>query len=110
MIAPTAPPTAKPSGYIDAALAKQGMRRRIVMTVPHFLVAPFIVASSDLALTAPVSLLDRFVKLLKLRRVALPVKIAGYTISQVWAARSRNDEAHQWLRATIARAASRPAM
>jgi DNA-binding transcriptional LysR family regulator len=109
VITPTAPPTGEPSGYIDDVLAKQGLRRRIVLTVPHFLVAPFIVANSDLVLTAPVRLLDPFVKLLRLRRLELPLKLAGYKLSQVWAARSRDDEAHRWLRSTVAQALAPPA-
>jgi DNA-binding transcriptional LysR family regulator len=104
LVTPTAAPNVEPGGYVDTILAKRGMRRRIVMTVPHFLVAPFIVASSDLALTGPVRIFEPFTKLLGLRRVQLPFKSEGYKLSQVWAARSRDDEAHQWLRSTIARA------
>jgi DNA-binding transcriptional LysR family regulator len=100
-------PTATGSTPIDAVLEKHGLRRRIAMTVPHFLVAPFIVASSDLALTAPARLLDPFARRLRLRRVELPLRPPGYQISQVWAARSRDDEAHAWLRSTIARAFAR---
>jgi DNA-binding transcriptional LysR family regulator len=102
LIAPTAPPSAEPAGIIDAALAKHGLRRRVRVTVAHFLVAPFVVASSDLVLTAPRRLLAPFVKPLGLRRLELPVKLAGYKLSQVWAARSRDDEAHRWLRGTVA--------
>jgi DNA-binding transcriptional LysR family regulator len=108
LIAPTAPPTAEQSGYVDAVLAKQGLRRRIVLTVPHFLVAPFIVAHSDLVLTAPMRLLDPFARLLRLRRLDLPMKLAGYKLSQVWA-RSRDDDANRWLRSTIGRAFAAPA-
>jgi DNA-binding transcriptional LysR family regulator len=104
LVAPTASPTSEPSGFVDVALAKRGLRRRVVLTVPHFLVAPFVVASSDLVLTAPARLLEPFVDLLKLRRLELPVRPAGYRLSQVWAARSHEDEAHRWLRSTIARA------
>jgi hypothetical protein len=73
------------------------------MTVPHFLVAPFVVAGSDLALTAPARLLTSFVKLLGLRRLELPIKLAGYTLTQVWAARARDDAGLRWLRHVIAR-------
>jgi DNA-binding transcriptional LysR family regulator len=103
LVSPTAAPTADPLGYIDAALAKQGLRRRVVITVPHFLVAPFIVANSDLVLTAPLRLLEYFVKLLRLRRLEIPLKLGGYELSQVWAARSSDDEAHRWLRGAIAK-------
>lgn len=104
LIAPMAQPTAEPSGYVDAALADQGLRRRIALTVPHFLVAPFIVVNSDLVLTAPTRLLEPFAKLLRLRRVDLPFILTGYKLSQVWAARSGDDAAHRWLRSTIAQA------
>jgi DNA-binding transcriptional LysR family regulator len=103
LISPTAAPTSEPLGYIDMVLAKQGLGRRVVLTVPHFLVAPFIVASSDLVLTAPVRLLHPFAKLLRLRRIELPLKLGGYKLSQVWAARSSDDEAHRWLRSIIAK-------
>lgn len=95
---------AEPAGAVDAALAKRGLERRVAMTVPHFLVAPFIVASSDLVLTAPERMLRPFVETLRLRRLALPFDVPGYTLSQVWAARADDDEGHQWLRATLARA------
>jgi DNA-binding transcriptional LysR family regulator len=103
LISPAAAPRAGPSGYIDNVLGRQGLRRRVVMTVPHFLVAPFIVANSDLVLTAPVRLLDPFVKLLRLRRLEVPLRLSGYKLSQVWAARSSDDEAHRWLRGAIAK-------
>jgi DNA-binding transcriptional LysR family regulator len=67
LVAPTGPPETRPSSFVDAHLAKQGLSRRVVMTVPHFLVAPFIVQSSDLALTAPARLLRPFIESLELR-------------------------------------------
>jgi len=102
MVAPTASPATEPTGVVDAALAKQGVRRHVRMTVPHFLVAPFVVQSSDLALTAPARLLEPFEKTLRLRRLELPVTLPRYTLSQIWPARSTDDAGHQWLRKTIA--------
>lgn len=101
-IEPTAAPTAEPFNQIDEQLRALGLRRRIRMTVPHFLVAPFVVASSDLVLTAPVRLLAPFLDRLDLRELQLPLKLRGYQLSQVWARRSRDDDAHRWLRQTIA--------
>jgi DNA-binding transcriptional LysR family regulator len=102
VVTPTATPAAEARGGVDELLRERGLRRRIAMSVPHFLVAPFIVASSDLVLTAPARLLAPFTGSLALRRVELPIKLAGYELSQVWAARSREDAGHRWLRATIA--------
>src|SRR5262249_27402284 len=100
VIAPTACPSAQFSDPMDMLLARLGLQRRIRMTVPDFLVAPFVVANSDLALTAPARLLDPFVGSLRLRRLMLPLQLGGYDISQVWAARRREDEGHRWLRVT----------
>jgi DNA-binding transcriptional LysR family regulator len=102
LIAPTPSVGVEPIGVVDALLAKQELRRRIVMSVPHFLVAPFVVASSDLALTAPARLLVPFVKPLGLRRLELPVKIPSYKLSQIWAERTRDDDGHKWLRSVVA--------
>ena len=38
-------------GVVDAALAKQGLRRRLALTLPHMYAAPKLVASSDLVAT-----------------------------------------------------------
>jgi DNA-binding transcriptional LysR family regulator len=103
IVTPTAGPADEPSSLIDSRLGQQGLRRRIVLSVPHFLVAPFVVASSDLVLTAPARLVKPFVKSLGLRRLELPIKQLGYTLSQVWASRANEDPGQRWLRTTIAK-------
>ena len=75
VIAPTAASGTEPAAMIDALLAKKGLRRRVQMTVPHFLVTPFVVAGSDLVLTPPARLLAPFRKSPKLRAIALPLKL-----------------------------------
>jgi DNA-binding transcriptional LysR family regulator len=102
VVAPPIPPDCEPASQIDSLLARHGLTRRVAMTVAHFLVAPFVVARSDLALTAPARLLDPFVRPLGLRRLVLPIEIASYQLSQVWAARSRDDQGHRWLRGVVA--------
>lgn len=103
LITPTAGPEVEPSGAVDALLAKHALRRRTAMTVPHFLVAPYIVARSDLVLTAPARLLAQFIEPLELRRLTLPIRLGSYTLSQVWATRTRDNEAQRFLRAAVAR-------
>lgn len=103
LIAPTAGPEVEPSGTVDRLLAQHALRRRTAMVVPHFLVAPYIVARSDLVLTAPARLLARFIEPLELRRLTLPIRLGAYTLSQVWATRTHDDEAQRFLRAAIAR-------
>jgi DNA-binding transcriptional LysR family regulator len=77
-----------------------------VLSVAHFLVAPFVVASSDLVLTSPLRLLEPFIRSLGLRRLELPLPQLGYTLSQVWAARVADNPAQRWLRGLIAKTLS----
>jgi DNA-binding transcriptional LysR family regulator len=100
VVTPTA--AADASGVVDALLAQHGLTRRIALSVPHFMVAPHVIASSDLVLTAPERLLAPFVRSLKLRVLRTPLRLPEYALSQVWATRSDHDEAHRWLRRAIA--------
>ncbi|MBC8050935.1 MAG: LysR family transcriptional regulator [Chitinophagales bacterium] len=45
--------TGDPHGFIDEALAKRGLRRRIELTVPNFMMALAIIAESDLVAALP---------------------------------------------------------
>jgi DNA-binding transcriptional LysR family regulator len=92
------------AGLVDAMLATQGLDRRVAMTVPHFLVAPFVVAATDLVLTASERLLAPFRRRLGLRTFALPARKATYTLAQMWAERANEDPAICWLRSAVVRA------
>src|SRR5262249_8986149 len=41
-------PRGEPASYVDGLLAEAGLRRNTVLTIPHFLAAPLIVARTDL--------------------------------------------------------------
>jgi len=98
-------PLAEEPGFVDRALAEQGLQRRAVLTVSHFLVAPFIVADSDLVLTISGRVAAAMAKRLGLEVRPCPVVTAGYTLTMVWADRHEDDEGHRWLRRAIVRAA-----
>ncbi len=92
-------------GFVDDVLAARGLQRHVALTVSHFLVAPHVVAASDLALTASERLITPFLRSLRLRTLQLPLPIEPYRLTQVWARRSHADASHRWLRGMIARAA-----
>lgn len=102
MVTPTANHGDEIASHIDTLLAAHGHRRHIALTVAHFVVAPFIVAQTDLSLTTSERLVQPFVDLLKLEVLDLPLRLPTYRLSQVWAARSDGDPAHAWLRSAIA--------
>lgn len=97
-------PRGRGLGLVDDALAKKGLRRRVALTVPHFLVAPMVVASSDLLITLALRIATVFADLVPLAMRKLPFALAGFTTYQVWHERRRQDPAHAWLRKTIAAA------
>ena len=88
---------------IDSQLRAVGLARRVAVTVPHFLVAPFIVASSDLMLTAPARVIEAFRRTLRLRVMTLALPEVEYSFSQVWAERRDGDAGLRWLRDAIRR-------
>jgi DNA-binding transcriptional LysR family regulator len=94
---------------VDDALAPRGLTRRIALTVPHFLVAPLVIASSDLVLTLAERVARSFVTMAPLEIREPPIAVRGFTMYQSWHERRRGDPAHAWLRGLVAEVcASRP--
>jgi DNA-binding transcriptional LysR family regulator len=96
------------SHFVDEALAKQGLERRVVLRVPHFVTAPLLVASSDLLLVAPARVAEALAKLAPLRVLEPPLPLPGFTFIQVYAEANRGDPAHTWLRGLIAEVCAAP--
>jgi len=83
----------------DSALARVGKSRRVVLSVPHFLVLVALLEKTDLVAMVP----SRLVRGSKtLRVVAPPIEIPGYEMSMLWHERVHRDPAHRWLREFIA--------
>jgi DNA-binding transcriptional LysR family regulator len=90
-------------GYVDDALARLGLRRKVAVAVPHFLVAPHIVASSDLLLTVAERVAEVVAGPLGLVVLAPPqeLELPGFTLSILWHERTHEDPARRWLRNVI---------
>ena len=88
-------------GVTDQALAELGLKRRVVLSVPHFLYARSVVAATDLVAMLP-SRLARGVAGLQLFEP--PLEVPGYEMVMLWHERSHRDPGHQWLRGHIAAA------
>ncbi len=95
-------PTGGGAGWVDEALAKHGLSRRVIFRVPSFLMAPLIVANSDLVLTAPLSSVAPFIQAHGFRRVAIPIEIAPLSLSLIWLRRHSEDPGHKWFRELLA--------
>lgn len=88
---------------IETALAEHNFAGQIAMRVPHFIGAPFIVARSDLVLTAPRSLLRHAAELLPLRLFEPPLPLPPSRTFMTWHQRGDGDPALAWLRDLTAR-------
>jgi DNA-binding transcriptional LysR family regulator len=86
---------------INAAFKKQGLKRRSLLSFPHFMAAPLIVARSDLVVTLPRRMADIFTGAANLAICTPPIPLKKLTIYQLWHERSKNDPAHVWLRSFI---------
>jgi DNA-binding transcriptional LysR family regulator len=102
-------PGGSPGGPLDEALRERGLTRRVVLRVPHFLVAPELLGQTDLVLTAPARVLKKMARRLKLHLFEPPLPLAGFTLVQVWHARDHGDAGHRWLRDAVLRSAGEAA-
>ena len=96
-------PRGDPSGFVDEALAKRGLSRRIALTVNHFSVVPAIIAESDLIVTMPLRIAEGYAKLYGLALRPSPIKTAPlYShIRLVWQKRLAAHPAYDWFRALV---------
>src|SRR5262249_41269772 len=107
-------------GVVDRLLGERGLSRKIALQVPHFLVAPLVVAESDLVVTLPERVARRveprlpvcwgvaaggaglFEPLLRIGGVAPPLPMPSFEVSQIWHERTAKSPPHRWLREKIA--------
>ncbi|NEP19999.1 MAG: hypothetical protein F6J97_24445 [Leptolyngbya sp. SIO4C1] len=87
-------------------LAEQQQARRVVLSVPHFLVAPFILAQTDLIATLAARVAAEFATSQKLKILPSPLPLKGFYISMRSHQSTRESPAHVWLRALLAEVAA----
>ena len=87
---------------IESYLARKKIRRRVVLTTPHFASAPIIVAQSDLIVTVPEPLARYFAKFAAgVRVVQLPFEPPSIAIKQFWHRKFHHDARNRWLRSLV---------
>lgn len=90
-----------PAGIIDQYLQELGVERRIKLIVPNFLSAPLIVAQTDMILSLPYKLAERFTTFVPLEIFPVPLKLPTYDLVMIWHPLQDKDPAHLWLRDKI---------
>ncbi len=85
-------------GVVDVALAKRRCRRRVVAGIGNFLTPGWIVAESELILTAPRRLARLYQRHLPLQLLELPLDVPSIQVVQVWHERTHAAPLHRWFR------------
>ncbi|KOV13252.1 LysR family transcriptional regulator [Streptomyces sp. XY431] len=98
------------TGPLDAALAEQGLSRRVSAVLPGHLAAMALAATGDVVCLVPVarpgeppSPLSGAAQTLGLRLLEIPLELPPLTIGMAWHPRHAADGGHQWLRAAVRR-------
>jgi DNA-binding transcriptional LysR family regulator len=88
-------------GEVDRVLALHGLQRRVALTVPHMLVLPSIIASTDLITVIPSRMAQYFLRIDEIEAFDLPIGLPPWTVSMLWSPLSDRDEGSRWLRQTL---------
>lgn len=79
----------------DTVLDVTGLRREVVLSVPHFMVMAGVLADTDLVAMIPEKLAAMMPELIT---VKAPLRIPGFEMVMLWHERQHRNPAHQWLR------------
>lgn len=89
------------TSLIEQYLAERGLVRRFALRVPHFMVVPDIVQSTDLIATIPSYAIVHSRARSGLKLLTLPLEMPQFEIRQFWHQRSHDDQGNRWLRGLI---------
>ena len=94
-------PRGLPGSSVDTALEPLGLTRRVVLRLPHFAAAAFIVSKSDLVVTMPAVFAKQVAKELKLVVVPVPFAMPKLLLTMAYSATFQSDPGHRWLRERV---------
>lgn len=94
-------PRGRSPGVVDKALDKLKRERRVAVTLPHFLAAPAVIASTDHVMTIPRRVASQLAQLYALRVFPPPVPLRGFDVAMAWHPRGEADPGVRWLKDQI---------
>lgn len=87
---------------LERAFARERLRRRATLTIPHFMAMPVVIAKTDCIAMVPRRLALAFAGLPGLRLLEPPIRIPPIEIRQHWHERYHHDPANKWMRSLVA--------
>lgn len=94
--------TGQTRDVLSAELEAQGLSRRVVLSIQHYLAVPMILAESDLIFTVPYAIGEQLAKLADIKLLNPPFKEKRRVVKQYWHARFHQDPANRWIRSVVA--------
>ena len=95
-----------PRGGTEGKFERQSkLRRNVVLYLPHYLVAPWVLASTDLLAALPERVARRFAEVFPLQLAPVTVPHEGLRVQQLWHPHRQHQPAHRWLREQVLAAA-----
>ena len=88
-------------GKVDELLERNGVQRRVRLTVPHFVAVGHILRATDMIATVPEAFAQQVAGAFELVSVAHPAGLPDIAINMFWHAKFHKDPANQWLRGLI---------
>ncbi|VVE71851.1 LysR family transcriptional regulator [Pandoraea captiosa] len=86
---------------IETAFVQHGVKRNVVLEVPHFVSLPDVLAATDWYATVPHHLAAVFAQDCPLRIYELPVDLPHAAVTLHWHENFESDEANVWMRALL---------
>lgn len=94
--------TGQMNDTLETEFASQGLQRKVVLRIEHFLAVPTILSQSDLIFTVPYVIGERLARLGDIKLVRPPFKTHPRVVRQHWHTRFHHDPANQWMRRIVA--------
>lgn len=85
-------------GRVDLAMDQQKHKRKVRLTVPHYVALGEVLQNANLIAVVPERFANRIVKPFDLVMRDLPIKVEDSAIHQCWHGHLHRDPGHQWLR------------
>jgi DNA-binding transcriptional LysR family regulator len=93
-------------GRVDILLAQRNLTRNIAVSTPHFLVAPSILAQTNLVATLADRVAKEFAPILNLKILPCPLPLKGFPVFMRWHQSLNDHAANAWLRNIVAEVAT----
>jgi DNA-binding transcriptional LysR family regulator len=95
-------PEGKSHEVFERALQERGLRRRVVLSIPHYLALPVILGESDLIVTVPYAVGKSFARMANIKMLRPPIDVPRADVKQLWHVRFHHDPVTQWIRGVVA--------